>query len=137
MLPTRASSRVARLLGIKADPFRQIAFQFDELSPATKGTGPHLRGQTVCRRSGERGSNSGTHYRDCDRGGVPKAVIRLVALRRDGCTARPLWKRQLCSGEEVIVVGGGNSAGSQAVFPLSRPTAFFNKSRVLLEKDAP
>ena len=34
VLPTRASSRVARLLGIKADPFRQIAFQFDELSPA-------------------------------------------------------------------------------------------------------
>lgn len=34
LLPTKASSRIARLLGIRADPARQIAVQFDELSPA-------------------------------------------------------------------------------------------------------
>jgi hypothetical protein len=33
-LPTKASGRVARLLGIKADPPRQIAIQFAELNPA-------------------------------------------------------------------------------------------------------
>ncbi len=34
LLPTKARSRIARLLGIKADPPWQIALQFDELSPA-------------------------------------------------------------------------------------------------------
>src|SRR5208283_2130638 len=34
LLPTKARGRIARLLGINADPARQIAFQFDELSPA-------------------------------------------------------------------------------------------------------
>jgi thioredoxin reductase (NADPH) len=69
--------------------------------------------QTVHRRSGKRGSNSGTHYRDCDRGGVPKAAIReLVALRGAGVYyGATFLEAQLCSGEEVIVVGGGNSAG--------------------------
>ena len=33
LLPTKARSRIARLLGIKADPAPQIALQFDELSP--------------------------------------------------------------------------------------------------------
>ena len=33
-LPTKARNRIARLLGIKAEPPRQIALQFDELSPA-------------------------------------------------------------------------------------------------------
>ena len=33
-LPTKASRRIARALGIKANPVRQIALQFDELSPA-------------------------------------------------------------------------------------------------------
>ena len=31
-------------------------------------------------------------------------------------TARPSIEAQLCGGEEVIVVGGGNSAGQAAVF---------------------
>ena len=31
-------------------------------------------------------------------------------------TARPRMEAQLCAGEEVIVVGGGNSAGQAAVF---------------------
>ncbi len=65
-----------------------------------------MRPQTVRRRRGKRGSNSDTHYRDCDRGGVPKAAIReLVALRG----GRYLLRRHL-------VVGGGNSAGQAAVF---------------------
>jgi hypothetical protein len=34
VLPTKTSSRIAHLLGIKVDPHRQIALQFDELSPA-------------------------------------------------------------------------------------------------------
>ncbi len=34
LLPTKARSRIAHLLGIKADPPRQIALQFDELSSA-------------------------------------------------------------------------------------------------------
>ena len=33
-LPTKASRGIARLLGIKANPVRQIALQFAELSPA-------------------------------------------------------------------------------------------------------
>jgi len=34
LLPAKARSRIARLLGIKASPAPQIALQFDELSPA-------------------------------------------------------------------------------------------------------
>jgi hypothetical protein len=34
LLPTKARSRLARLLGIKSDPDRQVALQFAELSPA-------------------------------------------------------------------------------------------------------
>jgi hypothetical protein len=34
LLPTKARSRTARLLGIKPDPPRRVALQFDELSPA-------------------------------------------------------------------------------------------------------
>ena len=34
LLPTKTRSRIARLLGIKADHPRQIARKFDELSPA-------------------------------------------------------------------------------------------------------
>ncbi len=34
LLPTKAKGRIARLLGIKADPARQVALQFEELSPA-------------------------------------------------------------------------------------------------------
>ena len=34
LLPTKPSRRIARLLGIKANPVRQIALQFAELSPA-------------------------------------------------------------------------------------------------------
>jgi hypothetical protein len=34
MAPVRLGSRIARLLGIKAKPPRQIALQFNELSPA-------------------------------------------------------------------------------------------------------
>jgi hypothetical protein len=34
LLPTKAGSRIARLLGIKPEPPRQVALQFDELSPA-------------------------------------------------------------------------------------------------------
>ena len=33
-LPSKAKGGIARLLGIKADPARQVALQFDELSPA-------------------------------------------------------------------------------------------------------
>jgi hypothetical protein len=33
-LPAKARSRTARLLGIKPDPPRRVALQFDELSPA-------------------------------------------------------------------------------------------------------
>jgi hypothetical protein len=34
LLPTKAKSRLARLLGIKPDRDRQVALQFAELSPA-------------------------------------------------------------------------------------------------------
>ncbi len=34
LLPTKARSGLARVLGIKAGPPRQVALQFDELSPA-------------------------------------------------------------------------------------------------------
>ena len=62
----------------------------------TKGTQTRLRPQTVRRRSRERSSNSGTHCRDCNRGGVSKTAMRktchaLKALA--SITLRPLWKR--------------------------------------------
>jgi hypothetical protein len=34
LLPAKARSRTARLLGIRPDPPRRVALQFDELSPA-------------------------------------------------------------------------------------------------------
>jgi hypothetical protein len=34
LLPTKARSRIARLLGIKPEPPSQVVLQFDELSPA-------------------------------------------------------------------------------------------------------
>lgn len=34
LLPSKSTMKIARLLGVKPDASRQIAFQFDELSPA-------------------------------------------------------------------------------------------------------
>jgi thioredoxin reductase (NADPH) len=48
----------------------------------------------------------------------------LLDSRAPACTTvPPPMEAQLCAGEEVIVVGGGNSAGQAAVFPVAKASA--------------
>ena len=88
----------------------------------SQGHATRLRPQTIHRRSRERGSNSGTHYRDCDRSRVSKTAIENLS-RFEGAGVyygATFVEAQSCDGEEVIVVGGGNSAGQAAVFLAER-----------------
>ena len=75
-----------------------------------------------------RGAGAGRHHRDRRR--VPQAGDRRISRRFEGAGvyygATPM-EAQLCVGEDVVVVGGGNSAGQAAVFlaetAASRPHA--------------
>ena len=100
----------------------QVGLIFRHRSSAPRFSSPEACGSTaiinltLSKSNGVR--NSRTCRCDCNRGGLSEAAVRkITALKAQvSITLRTPMEAQLCYGEEVIVVGGGNSAGQAAVF---------------------